>query len=420
LWEVEIMKIGSFSKKYGINPSAVRFYVDKALLTPKRENGQYIFDDICGKQMEKILKYKRYRFSLEEISLLFYYEQLSNLKDDKVVDEIINLLAQKRDTLNKELVSVDAITKDIDDEIDRFENLKNKPESMQSNYVPLSSFEMLCCPVCGSDLRLEDAVVEVGGIQKASVKCNCGYSVTIEDGVILCPEHTKDSPFRLFENVDSVIATTSEIGPSFRGLLEKGHLRLYQQILRICNYRHNALVGPLTYNFILGYMNSIPNVTTIGIVDPSLNKIKKMKEYLSNSEKDILFVAGDIRKAPFKKETIDLYIDDFSFSNCVVTYNMNLFDVISPLMKDDGKVIGHFFDCSKAPKSLKNIKLVHPDFEPESLSLSRTYTNISNAGLKIIEKTNLGCPQGKEKDFTGQVDNEKVSLITYVAEKRKA
>ena len=65
---------------------------------------------------------------------------------------------------------------------------------------------------------------------------------------------------------------------------------------------------------------------------------------------------------------------------------MNLFDVISPLMKDDGKVIGHFFDCSKAPKSLKNIKLVHPDFEPESLSLSRTYTNISNAGLKIIEK----------------------------------
>lgn len=42
---------------------------------------------------------------------------------------------------------------------------------------------------------------------------------------------------------------------------------------------------------------------------------------------------------------------------------------------------------------------------------------MTDAGLKIIEKTNLGSPEGKEKDFTRQVGDEKVSLITYVAEK---
>ena len=59
------MKIGAFAKKYGINPSAVRFYIDKALLTPKRENGQYVFDETNSEQMKKILKYKSYRFTLE-------------------------------------------------------------------------------------------------------------------------------------------------------------------------------------------------------------------------------------------------------------------------------------------------------------------------------------------------------------------
>ena len=28
------MKTGAFAKKYGLKPSAVRFYIDKALLTP--------------------------------------------------------------------------------------------------------------------------------------------------------------------------------------------------------------------------------------------------------------------------------------------------------------------------------------------------------------------------------------------------
>ena len=67
--------------------------------------------------MEKILKYKHYRFTLEEIELLFYYENLSNLKDDRIVNEIIDILIQKKDLIEKEIVFMNAITKDIDEEI---------------------------------------------------------------------------------------------------------------------------------------------------------------------------------------------------------------------------------------------------------------------------------------------------------------
>jgi len=411
------LKIGAFAKKYKINPSAVRFYVDKALLTPKRENGQYVFDETCDEQMEKILKYKHYRFTLEEIELLFYYENLSNLKDDRIVNEIIEILTQKKDLIEKEIVFMNAISKDIDEEIDYYNGFKSRETEIQDTYVPLSAFDVLCCPECGGSLRLEDATLEANGIKEAAVKCECGYSVKIEDGIMICPEHTLDSPFRLFENVDSVLATTSDFSPSYRGLMEKGHLRIYQQILHNCGSCHTVLVGPLTYNFILGYMNHITKGTTVIIVDPSLNKIKRMKGYLSGFGKNILFIAGDISKVPLRKNSMDLYIDDFSFDNCVVTYNMNVFEIIAPLIKDGGKVIGHIVDYSRAPKSLKNIKTDHPDFEPELLTLKKTYGSMTDAGLKILERINLGSPEGKEKDFTRQVGDEKVSLITYVAEK---
>ena len=148
------LKIGAFAKKYGINPSAVRFYVDKALLTPKRENGQYVFDETCGEQMEKILKYKHYRFTLEEIELLFYYENLSNLKDDRIVNEIIDILTQKKDLIDKEIVFMNAITKDIEEEINYYDGFKSRETKAQDIYVPLSAFDVLCCPECGSSLRL--------------------------------------------------------------------------------------------------------------------------------------------------------------------------------------------------------------------------------------------------------------------------
>ena len=411
------MKIGAFAKKYGIKPIAVRFYIDKALLTPKRENGQYVFDETNSEQMKKILKYKSYRFTLEEIELLFYFENHSNLKDERIIDEIINILKQKKNLIEEEIVSMTATTKHIDEEINAFKGFKERSGEMRSTYVPLSVLGILCCPQCGGPLHLEQAAASAEGIKEAAVNCQCGYSARIEDGILRCPESTDESPFKLYENVDSVLAMASDVSPAFRNLMEKGHLRMYQQILHNCKACRYVLVGPLTYNFILGYLNFMSDETTVVVVDLSLNKLKRMKEYLSDSGKKILFIAGDISKAPIRKDIMDLYIDDFSFCNYSVTYNRNLFEIIVPFLKDRGKLVGQFIDYSKAPKSLRNIKTDHPEFEPELLMPRKIYASMTDAGLKILERTNLGSPEGKEKDFKRQVGDEKIALVTYIAEK---
>ena len=96
------MKTGAFAKKYGLKPSAVRFYIDKALLTPKLENGQYIFDHTCMDQMEKIIKYKNLKFTLEEIEIMLNYEHSGAVKDRAVVNTILANLEAKMIQLDSE------------------------------------------------------------------------------------------------------------------------------------------------------------------------------------------------------------------------------------------------------------------------------------------------------------------------------
>ena len=63
------MRIGDFAKKYNMNVTAIRYYIENALLTPQRKNNQYIFDQSCIDDMDKVLEYKECGLTLEEIEI---------------------------------------------------------------------------------------------------------------------------------------------------------------------------------------------------------------------------------------------------------------------------------------------------------------------------------------------------------------
>ncbi|HOA42315.1 MAG TPA: MerR family transcriptional regulator, partial [Bacillota bacterium] len=96
------MKIGTFAQKFNLNTSTIRFYIDNGLLTPTRKGGQYSFDKECVADMEKILKYKKYYFSLEEIQLLFFLEKASRFQDEIVLEVCADMMRNKRDSLIQE------------------------------------------------------------------------------------------------------------------------------------------------------------------------------------------------------------------------------------------------------------------------------------------------------------------------------
>ena len=113
------MRIGAFAEKYNMNVSAVRYYVERGLLTPQRRNNQYVFDDDCMKDMEKILRYKSFHFSLSEIELLFFLQRNSQLQDQSVSRQFLELLNKKKLQLNQDLDTLQQTIKDLDEEIYR-------------------------------------------------------------------------------------------------------------------------------------------------------------------------------------------------------------------------------------------------------------------------------------------------------------
>ena len=411
------MKTGAFAKKYGLKPSAVRFYIDKALLTPKLENGQYIFDHTCMDQMEKIIKYKNLKFTLEEIEIMLNYEHSGAVKDRAVVNTILANLEAKMIQLDAEAKDLETVKDQLAEEIKRYNDIWPVHEKPDNTAMPLDALNILCCPECFGEISVIDAVISKGGIRSAALNCECGYTAAVSDGVLLCDEHLNDTPFKLFENINSILSATDNFSPGYRNLMDKAQLWVYQQIhLQKKEFRY-IMDGPFSYNFLLKHIRGLPEEALYILVDISVQKISKLKEYFSDTDRKIMFIAGDINRLPLKASFLDLYIDDFSNINHIFTYNEGVYGAVSRLLKPRGNITGIHIDYTTAPNSLEEFRKDHKDFDPKMINLKRIYSNLAMAGIKFIEKNALGSPRGRKKDFTRQVGKEKVQVISYVAEK---
>jgi len=63
----DIWGIAELAAHFEITPRAIRFYEDKGLLNPGRENGSRVFTPADRERLERILRAKRLGFSLEDI-----------------------------------------------------------------------------------------------------------------------------------------------------------------------------------------------------------------------------------------------------------------------------------------------------------------------------------------------------------------
>ena len=413
------MKIGEFAGKYHINPSTVRYYVDKALIAPRRENGQYVFDRHCMEQMDMVLYYKKLGFSLEETGLMEYYENASSLGDKKAAKKIVELLKQKQHETRSRLEELNEISKALTGEIDKYKALSSSvSHDTKEFHMPLDILNILMCPKCRGNLSLKNAIISgTGNIVESDVGCKCGYSARISDGILISEGCTDVSPFKIFENIDSVSAITDDFSAEYSGLMERAYLYMYQQILSHGNSLGYIMTGPFSYNFIFKYMNNLPDEPIYIIVDVSTRKIEKIQRYFSGCSKKLIYIAGQMESIPLKDKIISCYIDDFSTSNYIFTYNKNLLLILNHLIKGNGILTGQFIDYSQAPVSLNNFKTDNPDFHPELMNINRLYKNFSDAGFDITGKKQHGSPRENEKHFIRHVESENVKVLSYSAKK---
>ncbi|MDO4546341.1 MAG: MerR family transcriptional regulator [Bacillota bacterium] len=413
------MKIGDFARKYGLNITTVRYYVDKALLTPERKNNQYIFNRSCMEDMEKILKYKEYRFSLEEIELLFFLEKTSKFRDETVLQIISQLLAQKKAELQREQQSVLKAIKKLDLEIENFSTMTPKESDEEDrNGLPFSFLPYLYCPKCKTPLRLESASIANNKLTKGELLCDCGYQAEINDGVILCEGHSESTPFKAFDNIRSVSAITEEFSNEYRILIDKTYLWMYHNLPE-STQPQNILAGPFSFNFLLKYCQRFPDSATFIVVDPSLKRIAKLQSYMKEFDFQTVYIAGNMDAVPLREACADIYIDDFSATNCIFTYNRSKYRFIAPLLKKGCIIAGIFAEYNKAPKSLANFKEDHPDFLPEKMTFSHLKADMKSVGINLTERKEIGSTTGNEKHFQRHLPGEQISVLGYKAIKER-
>jgi len=409
------MKIGTFARKFNINISTVRFYINNGLLRPCRVGGQYEFDRECISDMEKILKYKKYYFSLEEIQLLFFIEKASRFQDEIVVEVCTEILKNKRKQLMTERDNLSRFIDEIDREIDNFPSFPAK--EIAESGVPFSFIPYLYCPCCQEALRLDSASLSNGSIQKGVLSCECGYAAVISDGIILCEDYAEETPFKAFENVESVIAMKEQFSPTYRRLITRTYVWMYNRIVNQPDHAKYIMAGPFTFNFLLEYIEKLGKENTYIIFDPSLKRISKMKKYLSSWDYTIVYIVGKPKDLPVKNNSVDLYIDDYSTVNSLFTYNTFSTESIAPLLKNAGRVVGIFTTYKNAPKSLQNFVKDHPNFKPEKMTLGGLKYNWSLWNVKFIDEKAIGATTPGELHFPQNEIGETVEVHGYHAEK---
>ena len=411
------MKISEFARKYNVEISTVRYYINSQLLFPKVQNKQYRFDDRCETDMNIIVQLKDFGFSISEIRAILSLIHLSNLTALDDVTDFVSILEKKEVQLKAEL---DAMQKTHEELVGFISSLKIRRAQDDAAIVkglPLCMLPLLICPDCGQPLELQKADIKGGEVMTGEVCCACGYHAVISEGIILCDDHEEDTPFKWFNNVDSVYSATDEYSGVYRILLDKGALYMYQNMPE-SEFTQMVMFGPFTCNCLLRFCNDLDKRHTYVVIDPSLKRIKRLQDYLSDSGLQLIFMAGGIDEIPLRKGSIDIYMDDYSVTNSLCTYGSFIYNKIHAFLKDTGMVIGLVGDYKDAPKSVQNIKKDHPDYPADKMPPAKFKANMKMNGFELQEMKMVGSTRGNEMHFPRNEVGEQVSMLGYTAIKK--
>lgn len=124
-----------FADLFSVTPRTLRFYEDKGLLSPARENGARIFTVKDYNRVEKILRGKRLGFSLDDIGEVFevadgqIHDRTELVRRKNNFQTVINSLERRRQDLKKIASDMNALCRDIE----KF--LETAPESGETTSV---------------------------------------------------------------------------------------------------------------------------------------------------------------------------------------------------------------------------------------------------------------------------------------------
>lgn len=107
--------IGELAKRFEVTPRTIRFYEQEGLLEPERRGQTRVYHDKDRVRLKLTLRGKRLGFSLAEIrEVIQLYDQAPN-GDERQLQRMLDILAEKRQGLERQLEDIRALQHELDD-----------------------------------------------------------------------------------------------------------------------------------------------------------------------------------------------------------------------------------------------------------------------------------------------------------------
>lgn len=390
------MKISEFCGKFDITPETVRFYVNKGLLCPVSKNNRYIFQENDIDDMQKILKLKSYRFSIEDIHQLLSIWRLSRFDSAEELNDYVKILENQRSFLLTEEKHLAEAISSIEYDVHHVTG-RHKSSSKNRFGVPLIFLDFLACPLCHSNLDLIDCNIAEGQVLNGRLTCRCGYNAKIQNGIIVGPVGNisnydwPDTERNCYRLMNPTLA--SYMQRAYHWMLDKlgGQNISGKTVLE--DYINN-------YCFCHANLESLDENALYIITDKHLEMVSVYKELIDKirTKHRILYIAASSNMLPLKEKCIDYYIDFDSDNEHSLYEHEYSTDEILKYLNTTCVGIGAFFSFKPKSESIRVLHREYPEVWDRGFDLSYFKRYLSATWNNIIEEESIGTVVEKVRD----------------------
>ena len=194
------MKIGQAAKKFAVPVTSIYYYIKHGLLVPPVSRGQYVFDEKTLSDLEWLLTLKQMEFPLEVIHRILSLRRISGLMPQEDRDELRKMYAEQDRALEEKIETLTHAQQLLRSSVSL---LGAGDCEIVDTGVPLKMLRLLACPVCGGELRAQNASMDSRYIFEAEMNCRCGYSARIQNGILL----TQNRNTSFYDKPDTISCT---------------------------------------------------------------------------------------------------------------------------------------------------------------------------------------------------------------------
>ncbi len=437
------MKIGEFSRKFNVSVSTVRHYINLGLLIPEKDGFQYRFTDIDCRDMDIITSMKSAGFKLDELNKYLSLHRFYNKDDYVLYEKLLEFLSLKkrslldeRDRIETFITLLDKRIKDVEDERDSASRrLMNKERAFDSTLpgVPLDAVGLLACPDCGRRLRVSDAEISDNSIVTGELKCSCGYSASVKNGIILTSEAVdldNDPQFlecyfgeeNLITNEDGIVLMgMSEHSSAYLTNFYKGGMWMQKELEALDVKGKTVLFPDIACQYLYSHLGNDDVSDNIFIVTALTERtMRAMRRHIANARPDIkvTYVINQDGRLPIRKGAIDIVVDYMGSSNLGFFMDRHYFDMINPLFAGDAIILSMAEYYRRNSLSLNTIHQLYSHAAPDVFTLGFINDALTRNGFSIekFEKIDEGYDPGRFFEY--HHDGDIRTNIAYIAKRR--